>query len=119
MNVNAGNETRENIAILFSNEAKRVGITCHVARIEWSVFLKQNATHAFDAYIGSWVNDNIPSDPLQLWHSSQAENEGSNYVGFRNRRADELMEQNRVEFDVARRTQLMREFQRIVHDDAP
>ncbi|MFM8569204.1 MAG: ABC transporter substrate-binding protein [Candidatus Kapaibacterium sp.] len=119
MNVNAGNETRENVAILFSNEAKRVGITCHVARIEWSVFLKQNATHAFDAYIGSWVNDNIPSDPLQLWHSSQAENEGSNYVGFRNRRADELMEQNRVEFDVARRTQLMREFQRIVHDEAP
>jgi peptide/nickel transport system substrate-binding protein len=118
INVNAGNETRENIAILFSNEAKRVGIMCHVARIEWSVFLKQNATHAFDAYIGSWVNDNIPSDPLQLWHSSQAENEGSNYVGFRNKRADELMELNRVEFDVTRRTQLMREFQQIVHEEA-
>ncbi len=119
INVNAGNEARENIAILFSNEVKSLGIVCHVARVEWSVFLKQNSTHAFDAYIGSWINENIPSDPYQLWHSSQAENEGSNYVGFRNKRADQIMELNRVEFDAATRTALMREFQQIVHEEAP
>ncbi len=119
MNVNAGNEARENIAILFSNEVKNLGIKCNVSRVEWSVFLKQNSTHAFDSYIGSWINDNIPSDPYQLWHSSQADNEGSNYVGFKNKRADELMERNRVEFDPHERTKLMREFQRIVHEEAP
>ncbi len=119
ININAGNEARENIAILFSNEVKNLGIRCHVARLEWSVFLKQNRTLAFDAYIGSWINENIPSDPYQLWHSSQAENEGSNYVGFRNKRADEIMEANRVEFDVNKRIALMREFQNIVHDEAP
>ncbi len=117
--VNAGNEARENIAILFSNEVKKLGIQCHVSRVEWSVFLKQTATHSFDAYIGSWINDNIPSDPYQLWHSSQADNEGSNYVGFRNKRADQIMEQNRVEFDESKRITLMHEFQQIVHDEAP
>ncbi|MBL7999467.1 MAG: hypothetical protein JNL32_12625 [Candidatus Kapabacteria bacterium] len=119
MSFNAGNEIRENIAILFSGEAKKIGVKCNVQKLEWSVFLKQNSTHAFDSYIGAWVNENIPSDPYQLWHSSQAEKEGSNYVGFRNARADEIMTQNRTEFDVAKRDELMREFQRIVQVEAP
>ena len=39
----------------------------------------------------------VESDPYQLWHSSQAE-EGSNFVGFKNPRADILIEQAREEF---------------------
>jgi peptide/nickel transport system substrate-binding protein len=119
LSFNAGNETRENIAILYAAELRKYGIVCHVQKLEWSVFLRQLSTHQFDAYIGAWVNDNIPSDPYQLWHSSQADNRGSNYVGFRNRGADELIERNRVEFDEAKRRELMREFQRIVHEEAP
>jgi peptide/nickel transport system substrate-binding protein len=119
LSFNAGNETRENIAILYAAELRKYGIVCHVQKLEWSVFLRQLSTHQFDAYIGAWVNDNIPSDPYQLWHSSQADNRGSNYVGFHNRRADELIERNRVEFDEAKRRELMREFQRIVHEEAP
>lgn len=119
LSFNAGNETRENIAILYATELRKYGIVCHVQKLEWSVFLRQLSSQQFDAYIGAWVNDNIPSDPYQLWHSSQADNQGSNYVGFRNRRADELIERNRVEFDEAERIKLMREFQRIVHDEAP
>jgi peptide/nickel transport system substrate-binding protein len=65
------------------------------------------------------VNDDIPSDPYQLWHSSQSREKGSNYVGFVNQRADEIMELNRVEFDPARREALMHEFQRIVVDEQP
>ncbi|MCX7929713.1 MAG: ABC transporter substrate-binding protein [Chlorobi bacterium] len=119
LSFNAGNETRENIAILYSTELRKYGIVCNVQKLEWSVFLRQLSSQQFDVYIGAWVNDNIPSDPYQLWHSSQADNRGSNYVGFRNRRADELIEKNRVEFDETKRTELMREFQRIVHDEAP
>lgn len=119
LSFNAGNEIRENIAILFATELRRYGIVCRVQKLEWSVFLRQLSEHQFDAYIGAWVNDNIPSDPYQLWHSSQADNHGSNYVGFRNHIADQLIERNRVEFDPAVRLQLMRQFQRIVHDEAP
>lgn len=119
LSFNAGNEIRENIAILLSNELKKYGIKCNVQKLEWSVFLKQNSSHNFDAYIGAWVNDNIPSDPYQIWHSSQTENEGSNYVSFKNKRCDELIERNRTEFDPEKRKELMREFQQIVHEEAP
>lgn len=119
LSFNAGNETRENIAILYATELRKYGIICNVQKLEWSVFLRQLSAQQFDAYIGAWVNDNIPTDPYQLWHSSQTDNRGSNYVGFRNAKADELIERNRVEFDPARRLQLMRQFQRIVHEEAP
>lgn len=119
LSFNAGNETRENIAILYATELRKYGIVCHVQKLEWSIFLRQLSAHQFDAYIGAWVNDNIPSDPYQLWHSSQADNRGSNYVGYRNPIADQIIERNRVTFDPEERLRLMRRFQRIVHDDAP
>jgi len=117
--LNAGNEAREQIALILVDECRKVGVQADIKKLEWSVFLENLRTRNFDAYIGSWVNDPIASDPYQLWHSSQAENKGSNYTSFKNKRADELMELNRVEFDEAKRIQYMHEFQRIVVDEQP
>ena len=117
--INAGNEIRENIAVLLADEFKKVGIRASVQKLEWATFLQQIRSHQFDATILGWVADPIPSDPYQIWHSSQAFNRGSNYVGFINKRVDELLERNRREFDPAKRLQYMREFQRIIHEEQP
>lgn len=117
--VNAGNETREAIAVSFSDELRKVGIKLDVRKLEWSVFLENMRSRKFELSIGAWVNDPIPSDPYQIWHSSQIGNKGSNYVGFNNARADQLMELNRTEFDEKKRIEYMREFQRIVADEQP
>lgn len=117
--VNAGNETREAIAVSFSDELRKVGIKLDVRKLEWSVFLENMRSRKFEMSIGAWVNDPIPSDPYQIWHSSQVGNKGSNYVGFKNTRADQLLEMNRVEFDEQKRIAYMREFQQIVADEQP
>ncbi len=117
--VNAGNETREAIAVSFSDELRKVGIKLDVRKLEWSVFLENMRSRKFEISIGAWVNDPIPSDPFQIWHSSQIGNKGSNYVGFKNSRADQLMELNRIEFDEQKRIAYMKEFQQIVADEQP
>jgi len=117
--VNAGNETREAIAVSFSDELRKVGIKLEVRKLEWSVFLENMRSRKFEVSIGAWVNDPIPSDPYQIWHSSQIGNKGSNYVGFNNPRADQLLEMNRVEFDEQKRIAYMREFQKIVAEEQP
>ena len=117
--VNAGNETREAIAVSFSDELRKVGIKLEVRKLEWSVFLENMRSRKFEVSIGAWVNDPIPSDPYQIWHSSQIGNKGSNYVGFNNPRADQLLELNRVEFDEQKRIAYMREFQQIVAEEQP
>ncbi|MBU3678597.1 MAG: hypothetical protein FGM32_03205 [Candidatus Kapabacteria bacterium] len=117
--VNAGNEAREAIAVAFSDELRKVGVKLDVRKLEWSVFLENLRTRKFDLSIGAWVNDPIPSDPYQIWHSSQIGNKGSNYAGFSSPRADQLLEMNRVEFDESKRIAYMQEFQRIVADEQP
>ena len=117
--VNAGNEAREAIAVAFSDELRKVGVKLDVRKLEWSVFLENLRTRKFDLSIGAWVNDPIPSDPYQIWHSSQIGNKGSNYAGFSSSRADQLLEMNRVEFDESKRIAYMQEFQRIVADEQP
>ncbi len=117
--LNAGNESREQIMLLLVDEFRKVGIKASIKKLDWSVFLENLRQRQYDAYVGSWVNDPIPSDPYQLWHSSQIQNKGSNYVGFANKRADELMDLNRLEFDPEKRKAYMMEFQKIVYDEQP
>lgn len=117
--INAGNEMREAIAITLAEDLRKVGIKMEIRKLEWSVFLENLRSRQFDMYIGGWVNDPIPSDPYQIWHSSQIGNKGSNYVGFRNSRADQLLEMNRNEFDETKRIAYMKEFQQIVAKEQP
>ena len=117
--INAGNETREAVAVSFSDELRKVGIKLEVRKLEWSVFLENMRSRKFEISIGAWVNDPIPSDPYQIWHSSQVGNKGSNYVGFKNSRVDQLLDMNRVEFDEQKRVAYMKEFQKIVDEEQP
>ncbi|MBK6417974.1 MAG: hypothetical protein IPF79_02110 [Ignavibacteria bacterium] len=117
--INAGNEMREAIAITMSEELRKIGVKMDIRKLEWSVFLENLRTRNFEMYIGGWVNDPIPSDPYQIWHSSQIGNKGSNYVGFRNKRADQLLDLNRTEFDETKRIAYMKEFQQIVATEQP
>lgn len=57
------------------------GVEDNVQKQEWTVYLENIGSSKIDASIGSWVNDPTPSDPYQLWHSSQTKNKGSNLCG--------------------------------------
>lgn len=117
--LNAGNEMRESIALLLIDEMKKVGIQAQAQKIEWSVFLENLKSNKFDAFIGAWVNDPSPSDLYQIWHSSQINNKGSNYVAFNKPRADELIGLIRTEFDESKRMAYYREIQQIINDEQP
>ncbi len=117
--LNSGNETRENLMLLLIEEMRKVGVKAEIQKLEWAVFLENLRSRQYDAYIGGWVNDNVPPDLFQIWHSSQALNKGSNYVHFINPRVDELIEKNRIEFDPAKRSEYMFEVQKILHEEQP
>lgn len=117
--VNNGNALRYNIATILAEEFKVYGIHCTVEQQEWEQFVSKGTTYNFDAMIGMWVSDLIPTDLYQLWHSSQSENGGVNFSGFRNKRADELMELMQTEFNTERRAKYSKELQRIIHNEAP
>lgn len=71
----------------------------------------------YEAAVVHWQLGDDP-DPYPLWHSTQVD-DGQNYTGWNNRRADEIMEEGRSVSDPGRRMQLYGEFQQIFADELP
>lgn len=116
---NNNNPTRRQVALVIIDALKQIGIQADIQDYEWSVFLDKIKKHDFDAAIGAWQLSVGPEDPYQIWHSSQSDGEGSNYVSFKNERSDELIELNRITFDEEERKKILNEWQQIIYKDQP
>jgi peptide/nickel transport system substrate-binding protein len=113
----SGSIAAEQVSTILKEELKKVGIKMSIRKLEWAVFTKQLEERKFDAVTLGW-SLGVESDPYQIWHSSQAE-KGSNFVGFRNKEADRLIEEARTEFNRKKRIELYRRFAEIVHNEQP
>jgi peptide/nickel transport system substrate-binding protein len=61
----------------------------------------------------------VPPDPFQIWHSSQSEGEGSNYISYNNQESDKILEEYRKEFDENKRIEMMKQWQKLIYDEQP
>lgn len=116
---NSGNDVRKGIALTIQDELKKHGIACRVRELDWTIFLDDVKNHKFEAIILGWQMSVNPPDALQIWHSSQADNKGSNHISYKNKEVDRILEEYRREFDEQKRIQLYRKFQRILNEDQP
>jgi peptide/nickel transport system substrate-binding protein len=113
----AGSETGEKIATILKEELDKMGISMDIRKTEWAVFTTRLNERKFDAVTLAW-SMGVESDPYQIWSSTQAE-KGSNFVGFVNKEADQLIEAARQEFDRDKRIAMYRRFSEIVHEEQP
>jgi len=105
------------IANIFKDDLLKIGVKLNIDSAEWSLMQKRMDEKTFDAYTGAWALS-WETDAFQIWHSSQADiPNGSNYVGFRNKQADELIETLRVTFEEEERKRKFRELHRIIYDE--
>ncbi|MBN8554171.1 MAG: peptide-binding protein [Deltaproteobacteria bacterium] len=114
----AGNSDSERVALIYQQALKQIGIEMNIRTLEWTVFVKQMQAFKFDALMMGWGGA-LDMDPYQIWHSSQANGEGSNFIGFKNPEADKLMEQARVTLDPNKRNKLYHQFSKILAEEAP
>jgi ABC-type transport system substrate-binding protein len=117
--VNSGNQRRVRIADIFMRALYKLGVEASVRTVDWALFLNYTRDGDYDAYIGGWASAVIEGDMYQIWHSKSAEHGGSNYIQFKNKRVDELIEKIRGEFDFEKRKALYREIQQIIYDEQP
>jgi len=108
----------EQIAKLLKDQAAKVGIEVLPDPYEWSVFVQRLQNREFDAVNLAW-HGGLAQDPYQVWHSSQIEKHGSNYVGFDNPEADAIIEQARRTLDDDKRNKMYHRFHRILHEEQP
>jgi peptide/nickel transport system substrate-binding protein len=119
LKINSGNTTRKSVALTLQDELRKHGIDASVREIDWTIFLGDVKARKFDAVILGWSMSVSEPDAYQVWHSSQSANKGSNHIGYKNPRVDQILEQYRREFDEGKRIELYREFQQILSDEQP
>jgi len=114
----AGSKNAEKIATLLKEELQRAGVVMNIERLEWALFIEKTQKKEFDANTLSWISP-WSVDLYQIWHSSSAGANGSNYTSFKNKEADEIIEQLRQTFDEEQRIRLCHRFHRIAHEEQP
>lgn len=116
---NNTNPKRKKVILILIEQLRQIGVEANIQEYEWSVFLDRVKKHNYDACFGGWQLSVTPDDPYQIWHSSQAVGEGSNYFSYKNPESDILLEQNRMEFDDTKRMDILKKWQQVVYDDQP
>lgn len=121
--VNSGNQLRKDIALVFQSEAQDIGIECAVIELDWGIFLDRVTKEKnFDAITLGWVGGGgvaFPPDAYTIWHSSQIEGGGFNFISFRNDEVDGILEAYREEFDAEKRIEMYQRFQEILNQEQP
>lgn len=91
LQLNSGNNARRQMAIIFAEALRQVGVSVNPSTLEWAVFLERLDKHDFDAVVGGWAMGVNEGDMYQIWHSASSELGGSNYISFNNPRVDQLI----------------------------
>jgi peptide/nickel transport system substrate-binding protein len=107
----------QSIGIILRHELSKVGIDMQLQSLEWVAFLKLIHDRDFDAVQLAW-STTYDEDPYQLWHSSQVE-KGSNFIGFKNKEADALIEAGRIEFNKKKRMKIYNRLHELIHEEEP
>jgi peptide/nickel transport system substrate-binding protein len=99
-----------------------VGVAAELQVLEFQTMLSLHRGRDFDAVLSNWVLDNfqMAAAPFALFHSSQAEIDGSaNRSGVRSPRLDSLIEAGAAATDPAEARAIWREFTLAVQEEQP
>jgi peptide/nickel transport system substrate-binding protein len=109
------------MSTIIQSNLKAVGVNVTLQTMEWGTFLAKLRTKEQDMFALSWMAGSEDPDLVMypLLHSSQWTPVGPNRAMYKNTRFDEVLAQARLVTDQAKRAELYREAQRLLHDDPP
>jgi len=116
---NNGNDLRKAVLAIAQDAWKQIGIDVRTDILEWSVFLQERIYKLdFDAVVLGWQMS-IEPDLFQIFHSSQTQSYQLNYVGFKNKKADDLIIKIRQEYDHRRQIEFCHRLHEIIAREQP
>lgn len=113
-----GSAVVDRMMLMLKDSYAKAGIVMDLDPVDWPILQKKCDTHDFDGISLGWATD-VESDLYQIFHSSQIENQGDNWMSYRNADLDKLIEQARSTVDEAKRYELWHRCHRIIVDDQP
>ena len=117
LKVAADDEQGKQIAEMVKKQLKEIGVEVTVLSVDPKLFPQMLKEKDFDAFIGGI---DIPQDlSLQQYWGMNMQRDDLNYVSFRNKRVQEILDSSSVVTDSADRSRIWKEFQDILQEQQP
>jgi len=120
ISTNSNNQIRMLAAEIIQKQLQDVGVVAKIRAMEWQAFLNTVVDpRNFETVLMGWSMPLTP-DAYTLWHSSQIEKKaGFNFVAYKNKRVDELIEKAEKSVDKKAVAAYYQEIYKIIADDKP
>ncbi len=116
---NQGNLNRAKTAQILQKRLGEIGISVKIRIVEWASFINEFIDKKrFEAVILGW-STGIDPDQYDIWHSSKTGPKELNFISFKNKEVDKLLEKGRLTFDKEKRKKIYWKFQEILAEEQP
>lgn len=113
------NAIRPYIIQILQHQLKKIGVVVTLRVMEWQAFLNMVVfPHKFDALLLGW-NLAITPDPYSIWHSDNDKKGGFNFVGYKNKELDKMIEKSQKIVDRDKLATMWQKMFKIITDDNP
>ncbi len=113
-----GNEDTKRIILFLKDLYASAGILMKPKATEWSVMLDLLGKRDFDAISLGW-SSGIETDIYQMFHGKQVENNGDNFIHYKNPELNKLIDEARVTVDEEKRMPIWQQAENIMFQDQP
>jgi peptide/nickel transport system substrate-binding protein len=113
-----GNDDTGRMVLFLKDLLARAGILLQPKPTEWSVMIDLLKKRDFDAITLGWTSG-LETDLYQMFHSSQIEGGGNNFIGYKNEELDALIDKARATVDEETRMPLWQESEARLFEDQP
>lgn len=114
-----GTEIYKRTSLLLKDSYASVGIIMELDPIEFAVYTERLENQTFDAVTMFWGGGAAEADIRQMFHTVQAKKGGDNFMNYRNKKTDELIDKARKTLDEQQRYKLWQQVHAILHEDQP
>ena len=112
------NEDTERMVLFLKDLYARAGVHLKPAPAEWPVMLDLLGKRDYDAITLGWTSG-VETDVYQMFHGSQTEDGGDNFVHFKHAEFDRLVDEARATVREETRMPLWQAVERIFHEEQP
>ncbi len=114
----ASSDTFNRVVLFMQDTFARAGVKVIADPTEWNVLIQRLDKRDFEAASLGW-GGTIEGDPYQIFHSSQIDGTGDNFVAYRNPEADKLIEAGRQTVAEDPRMEVWHKLHAVLHEDQP
>lgn len=105
--------------VIYQEALKDVGIDMKIQEKDWAAWTKDMDEFNYEMTLAAWGSP-IFRSPEGMWKSTEADRKASNNIyGFKSEEVDLLIEMQRSEFDIGKRSEILRKLDKLVMEQVP